>query len=170
MDRFGPFYVQNDSTVVMNGDMGSRIKIQFDKLIDKYPQIKLIKMGECPGSRDDETMFEAAIKLKELNINTHLLPNAEIQSGAVDFYLAGTKRTKEQGSKIGVHAWSEGNTSASEYPIGHEEHDVYINFYKNIGRTQEDADSLYYFIINAAPPESIYWMTQNDITNFKITN
>lgn len=170
MDRYGPFYVLNDTTVVMNGDMGSRIKVQFDKLIDKYPNIKLIKMEQCPGSRDDETMFEAAIKLKQLNINTHLSENAQIESGAVDFYLAGSKRTREPGSKIGVHAWSDGSSSATDFPIEHNEHQIYIDFYKNIGRTQQEAESLYFFIINAAAPEDIYWMSESDILNFNICN
>ena len=35
-NRFGPFYILNDTTIVMNGDMGSRIDNQFDRLIAKY--------------------------------------------------------------------------------------------------------------------------------------
>ena len=65
MDRYGPFYVSNDTTVVMNGDMGSRIDQHFEKLVDNYPNIKLIIMEDCPGSRNDEEMFKAAINLKE---------------------------------------------------------------------------------------------------------
>ena len=59
-DRFGPFYVSNDSTVVLNGDMGSRVDNQLDKLLDNYPNISLIIMEDCPGSRNDEELFKAA--------------------------------------------------------------------------------------------------------------
>ncbi|MDG1841297.1 MAG: hypothetical protein P8I93_03005 [Crocinitomicaceae bacterium] len=170
MDRYGPFYVLNDSTVVMNGDMGSRINIQFNKLLEKYPNIKLIIMEECPGSRDDEKMFEAALTLHERKINTHLNANSIIESGAVDFYLAGDKRSKDAGAKIGVHAWSDGNMAATYLPENDQEHQVYINFYKNIGLTQQEADSLYLFIINAASPENIHWMTETEINQFNITN
>lgn len=56
----------------MNGDMGSRIDNQYDRLIAKYPIIKLIIMQDCPGSRNDEQMFKAALQLHGLSVNTHL--------------------------------------------------------------------------------------------------
>ena len=168
-DRYGPFYVSNDTTVIMDGDMGSRVDQQFEKLIENYPNIKLIIMEDCPGSRNDEEMFKAAISLKNLSINTHLPLNGKIQSGAVDFFLAGTKRTKEEEAKIGVHSWSDGKNKATDYPIGHSEHLLYIEFYTNIGYTQNEAEDLYYFIINSASPNNIHWMTDQEIIDYKIT-
>ncbi len=169
-DRFGPFYILNDTTIVMNGDMGSRVDNQFDRLIAKYPNIKLMIMEDCPGSRNDEQMFKAALQLHNLSINTHLPSNGKIQSGAVDLYLSGNKRTLEQGAKIGIHAWSDGSGSATDYPTNHSEHELYINFYKAIGCSQQEAEDLYFFIINAAAPEDIHWMTDQEIDQFNITN
>ena len=150
--------------------MGSRIDNQFDRLIAKYPNIKLMIMEDCPGSRNDEQMFKAAVQLHGLSINTHLPSNGNIQSGAVDLFLSGNKRTLEQGAKIGVHAWSDGSSSATDYPTNHSEHEVYINFYKAIGRSQQEAENLYFFIINAAAPEDIHWMSNQEIDQFNITN
>ena len=169
-DRFGPFYILNDTTIVMNGDMGSRVDNQFDRLISKYPNIKLMIMEDCPGSRNDEQMFKAALQLHSLSINTHLPSNGKIQSGAVDLYLSGNKRTMVEGAKIGVHAWSDGSSSATDYPTNHSEHQLYINFYKSIGYSQQDAESLYFFIINAAVPEDIHWMSEQEIIDYQITN
>ena len=81
--------------VIMNGDMGSRVDNQFDKL-------------------------------------------------AVDLFLSGKIRTMVQGAKIGVHAWSDGSSSANDYPNNHTEHEVYINFYKDIGYSQQEAENLYF--------------------------
>jgi hypothetical protein len=169
-DRFGPFYVSNDSTVVLNGDMGSRVDNQLDKLLDNYPNISLIIMEDCPGSRNDEELFKAARNVRSNQINTHLPDYAKIQSGAVDFYLAGVTRTREQGSKIGVHAWSDGSNSATDYPEDHQEHQLYINFYKDIGFSQQEAEDLYFFIINAASPNNIHWMTEQEINDYNIVN
>ena len=168
MDRFGPFYVLNDTTVVVNGDMGSRVDNQFEKLMNKYPNIKLLIMEECPGSRNDEELFKAAAMVKENLINTHLPPYAVIESGAVDLFLAGTIRTMEEGAKIGVHAWSDGSTSATEFPVGHEEHQIYIDYYVSVGYAQEDAEALYYFIINAASPDDIHYLTEEEILEYAI--
>ena len=169
-DRFGPFYILNDSTIVINGDMGSRVDNQFEKLISKYPDIKLMIMEDCPGSRNDEQMFKAALKLNSLSINTHLPSTGKIQSGAVDLYLSGNKRTMETGAKIGVHAWSDGRNSATDYTNNDPEHQIYIDFYHAIGFPQQEAENLYFFIINAAEPEDIHWMTNQEIIDYKITN
>ncbi len=153
----------------MNGDMGIRIDKEFENLIADYPDIELVIFGECPGSRNDESMMDAATLLRNSGINTHLLSISIIESGAVDFYLAGNKRTRESGSKIGVHAWSDGNNSATDYPIGHIEHQFYIDYYTFCGYTEEEAEVLYYFIINAAPPDEMYYMTEEEIEEYKIT-
>ena len=163
VDRFGPFYVLNDTTVVVNGDMGSSVDNQFERLIGKCPNIKLLIMEECPGSRNDEELFKTAAMVKENLINTHLPPHAVIESGAVDLFLAGTIRTMEEGAKIGVHAWSDGSASATGFPVGHEEHQIYIDYYISVGYSQEDAEALYYFIINAASPDDIHYLTEEEI-------
>ncbi len=165
-DRFGPFYVLNDSIVYMNGDMGSRVDDQFEKLIESFPNIGKIVMEDCPGSRNDEEMFKAALKLHSLNINTHLPNYAKIQSGAVDFYLSGVVRTLDDGAKIGVHSWSDGTNSATDYPEGHNEHEIYLDFYESIGFSTQEAEDFYFFTINAASPSGIHWMTEQEIMDY----
>lgn len=168
--RFGPFYILDDTTVVVNGDMGSRVDNQLERLLNKYPGISYAIMEKCPGSRDDEELFKAARMLYNQDVHIHLPPNAKIESGAVDLFLAGTTRTMDEGAKIGVHAWSDGNTSATAYPVGHEEHEIYIDYYASIGYSQQEAENLYYFIINAAGPNNIHYMTAEEILAFGILN
>ena len=153
----------------MDGDMGNNIDKKFENLIEDYPNIVLVNFGECPGSRNDEAMIKAASLLRNSGINTHLPATSIIESGAVDFYLAGNTRTRESGSLIGVHAWSDGNNSATDYPIGHSEHQLYIDYYIFCGYSVEDAEELYYFIINAAPPDDIHYMTEEEIEEYQIT-
>lgn len=168
-DRFGPFYVANDTLVYMNGDMGNRIADQFDDLISQYPDISMIIMEECPGSKDDIALFEAGVNLKNHNINIHLPPYGQIESGAVDLFLAGTIRTMEAGAKIGVHSWSEGSKEATDYPPGDQAHEPYIQYYMDIGRTREDAEEFYYFTINSASADNIHWMTKDEIAYYMMT-
>ena len=136
---YGPFHIINDTLVEMEGDMGGRVEKQFAKVLDKYPGIKLVIMKECPGSRDDVSMMEAARLLKSHSINTHLDETGKIESGAVDFFLAGEKRTRDMGGQFGVHAWSDGGKEATEFHAGHEEHLLYISYYKEMGRSQQDS-------------------------------
>ena len=44
-----------------------------------------------------------------------------------------------------------------------------IDYYIYCGYTEEEAEVLYYFIINAAPPNGMYYMTEEEIEEYKIT-
>jgi len=166
--KYGPFSIQNDTTAIMNGDMGNRIEKQLNNLMEDYPNIKLLHFGECPGSKNDEAMMDAAKILRNNGINTHLPSNAIVESGAVDLFLSGNIRTRDPGSKIGVHSWSSGNSSATDYSLGHEEHQPYINFYIFCGFSNEQAKEFYYFTINSAGPNDIYYMTDEEINEYNL--
>ena len=76
---YGPFHIINDTLVEMEGDMGNRVEKQFSRVLDNYPNIKLVVMQECPGSKDDESMMEAARLLRSHSINTHLAETGKIE-------------------------------------------------------------------------------------------
>lgn len=85
-------------------------------------------------------------------------------------YVGGVIRTREAGSKVGVHSWrgNPGDPIATSYPKGHEVHLPYINYYISVGFTQKEAEDFYYFSIEAAPAESIHWMTEAEIKKHKL--
>ena len=168
--RFGIFKVLNDSTAQMNGVITGKTPKSFNNLISKYPKIKFINMLDCPGSDDDEANLVVSKQMHDKGISFHLLKNSEIASGAVDMYVGGIKRTREAGSKIGVHSWGadRGDPIATSYPKGHAVHLPYINYYISVGFSKVDAEAFYYFTINAATADNIHWMTDEEIKQYKI--
>ena len=170
--KFGIFKVLDDSvTAEMNGTIGKRTPKNFDKMIAKYPDIKLINMLNCPGSKDDEANLIVSKKMHDVGISFHLFSNSTIASGAVDMYVGGLKRTRESGGKIGVHSWGNGKNDpiATSYPVGDPVHLSYINYYTSVGFLQEDAEKFYYFTINASPAENVHWMTDEEIKTYGLT-
>lgn len=166
---FGIFKITNDKTVVeMNGTIGSSSLTDFNKLYSAYPTVTKINIKQCNGSTDDTVNLLVSKRVYDLNIAIHLLDKAEIASGGVDFFLAGKKRTRGTGTKIGVHSWAGGGSTATDFPVGHANHLPYINYYKSIGFTDADAKAFYYFTINAAPATSVHWMTEAEITTYKM--
>jgi hypothetical protein len=161
--KYGVFKVKNDSTATMNGTISSRTDNQFKKLMENHPNIKWIELGDCPGSKDDETNLKLSKEIHDRGISTRVLSDSEIASGAVDLFLAGNKREIESGAKIGVHSWGGGSVAAKDLPKGHENHVLYIDYYVSVGFTQQQAEEFYYFTINAAPANSIHWMTDSEI-------
>ena len=168
-DDFGIFSSENQETVIINGLIDSDIADYWDNYIAAFPNTNRMVMKDCPGSTDDVANWEAGRKIREQGLTIHLPAEAIIASGAVDLFLSGTTRTREAGSQIGVHAWADGNDNeATDYPVGHEEHQGAIDYYIDVGFSQEDAEAFYYFTINAAPAADIHWMTDEEIEAYKL--
>jgi len=167
-DDYGIFAAENDSTVVMNGVIDSDTPQHWENYIAAYPNTLHIIMEDCPGSMDDAANLVLGKDVYNDFLSIHLPANAEIASGAVDFFLAGAVRTREAGSKIGVHAWSTTFSSATDYPNDHEEHQPYIDYYVDIGFSQSEAENFYFFTINAAPANGMHWMTDEEIATYNM--
>lgn len=166
---FGIFSAQDATTAIMNGVIGSNTPQEWDNFITANPSISKMIMKDCPGSDDDDANLQAARKIRDQGVAIHLPADAEIASGAVDLFLAGTTRTRENGSKIGVHSWADGdNNEATDFPVGHANHQPYIDYYKEMGFSTTDAEAFYYFTINAAKAADIHWMTDVEIAKYKL--
>ena len=167
-DDYGIFDSMDSNTAIMNGVIGTNTPQHWENYITAFPSTNKIIMRNCPGSEDDEANLRVARQVRNQDVAIHLPADAEIASGAVDFYLAGTTRTREAGSKIGVHSWSDGNKEATEFPVGHANHQPYIDYYVEMGFFQADAEAFYYFTINAAPAADVHWMTDQEIEQYKL--
>ena len=158
-----------DTTLEMNGVIGSSSLNDFNTLYTSFPTVTTINIKDCDGSMDDETNLQLSTRVHQLGINIHLLENGLIASGGVDFFLAGIQRTKGNNTRVGVHSWSDGNgTQATDFAIGHAYHLPYINYYVSVGFTQQLAEDFYYYTINAATADNIHWMTDAEISTYNI--
>lgn len=168
-ERAGIFTVQQDSTtVVMDGAIGSSSLTNFEKLLEKYPNISTINIKNCDGSTDDETNLKLSKLVFDKKINIHIMDNGTIASGGTDFFLAGMNRTKGKNTRIGVHSWAGDNQVATDFPRGHANHQPYISYYESVGMTRQQAEDFYYFTIDSAPADSIHWMTDAEISKYNL--
>jgi|SaaInlV_125m_DNA_1040241.scaffolds.fasta_scaffold49204_2 hypothetical protein len=160
----------NNTELFINGYLNSKTYDQFMAIIEENPQIETLVEGDSMhGSTDDEIMFKLAYKVRELGLNTKILPDAVIESGAVDLFLAGKERIIVEGPdgkfpRIGVHSWSDGITDAKDFPKDspeHEENRKYIE--KMLGN-----DSFYWFTIYAAPANNIYKMSKDEVLEHNV--
>lgn len=158
-----------DSIMEMNGDIVTKTLVHFNDITAAFPNVKRINMIECPGSDDDDTNVQIGKKVYQKGMHTHINDNGYVASGAVDFFLAGTKRTQGTNTNIGVHSWADGNgTEGKDLPMNHPDHDLFLNYYTAIGMNSADASGFYFFTLNAAPSSSIHWMTATEITQYKM--
>ena len=165
---YGIFTVTDDSTATLNGVIRGKTLRHFEKLMKKHPDIQTLSMQDMPGSADDETNVQVGRAVYARALDTHIADNGEIASGAVDLFLAGSKRTHGANVKVGVHSWSSGGTEAKDLAEDDPQHDLFINYYKDIGIRDSMARAFYFFTIQAAPAADIHWMTEAELEAYEI--
>lgn len=159
---------ENGEAIVLDGVINSSALDQFKVLASEYPGIKRIEIVNCDGSINDEVNLVLAKYVYDNQYDIHLLDNGLVASGGTDLFLAGHKRSKGASTKIGVHSWAGGNKTATDFPVGHANHLPYIDYYVSIGFTEQQAETFYYFTINAAPANDIHWMTETEISQYNL--
>lgn len=150
------------SRLLMRGEINAKTLDQFEAVYAANPGIRTLVELDVPGSVDDDTMIALAYRVRELGLNTHLTANSVIQSGGVDLFLAGVRRTMEPGARIGVHSWSDGTRDAWEYPQGAPEHEKNRRYIEDM----LGSDAFYWFTIYAAPADGIHQMSPKEITEY----
>lgn len=168
--NFPPFYVSNDrKSAVLDGVIDGNSFSQFNQMLSEHPEIDVILFDQAPGSVNDDVNFQIGRRIRDLNLDTHILDGGIIAAGAVDVFLAGRNRTRGFNTSIGVKAWvdSAGN-EATDFPVESSVHNFYINYYLDIGLGSQVSNDFYFFSINAANSNSIYFLTENDIQIFQI--
>ena len=153
------FFDVVDDLAYMNGVIGPSTPDAVDRLLNDHPEVTTIVLEFVPGSEDDDANLDAARLVREAGLATHVTSYGEISSGGVDFYLAGLTRTYAIGAQFGVHSWGGGPVAATELPVDDPEHERYLNYYEEMG---VDLD-FYWFTLEAAPAESMYWMTDDEL-------
>lgn len=168
-NQFGIFEIANNGkTIEMDGEINSQSLTNFKALVEAYPEVATINIKNCDGSLDDDINLQLSFLVHQKKMNIHLLDEGLIASGGTDFFLAGIKRSKGKNTKIGVHAWAGDGKEANDFPVGDIEHQKYIKYYVSVGFSQQQAESFYYFTIDAAPAASIHWMTDSELQQYGI--
>ena len=148
-----------------NGVLGDEsFHDDFVRVVGEHPEIKTVVLGNIPGSINDELNLKTCLFLYEKGLNTELLSNSVIESGAVDLFVSGRKLNIVEGAKIGVHSWEdiELGKSALDIPRSHPVHQTYLNLYNQV----HIDTSFYWFTLRVAPPEDIHYMNEQEIEKY----
>jgi len=89
-----------------------------------------------------------------------------IESGAVDLFLAGVRRSVANGATVGVHSWADGFGEGSSYPRDAPEHRALAQY----TRDMLGSDAFYWFSLNAAPSDQIYRMNRREMQKYGVIN
>ena len=148
---------------MMTGVISTSTPDAVRTLLDDHPDVATIVMIDVPGSADDNANLEASRLIRDAGIATHATGDSFLASGGVDFYLAGATRTFDPGAQFGVHSWATGDgIEGSELPRDDQQHELYLDYYDEMGINAD----FYWFTLDAAPAEDIYWMTEAELERY----
>ncbi len=156
----------NGDKAIMNGVIDARTITAVQTLIADHPEVVQIVLLDCPGSMDDTSNLQASRLIREAGLATHVPANGTIASGAVDLFLAGTKRTADLagGARLGVHSWGGDDIQGSDVPREDAAHTLHLDYYTEMGIPTE----FYWFTLEAAPAADIHWMTTDEVARYML--
>ncbi len=153
----------------LSGDLGTKTYAQIKDLIENHPNVKTIVLTSISGSVNDAVNMHTGRLVHEAKLNTKVLADSEIASGAVDLFCAGENRIVEQGAQIGIHSWCCVNDlTAIELPKDHPAHKDQLNYFTLI-MGAVNGPAFYYHTLSAAPFDGVHWMSDEDIKSWKVS-
>ncbi len=167
-DSYGPFRVISADTVEMSGTVDSYSPALFAKMLQQYPGIKRIEMIDCNGSIDEEANLNLARQIRRAGISTHVPSRGSVRSGAVELFLAGVRKTADQGAEFVVHSWmDEDGREANDYPSSDPVHAEYLNYYAEMGIPADKALA-FYTLTNSVPFSEQLKLSRTDLARFQL--
>ncbi len=149
---------------VMRGEIDSDTPSEVEDLLADNPDLKTIVIAYSPGSSDDEANLEAALMIHNAGIDTCVPPGGEINSGGVDFFLAGEERWLGANTWVGVHSWGGDDFNGDELEDSHPDHQPYLDFYDAI----DIDEAFYWFTLDAAGADGMHNMTDAERAEYGV--
>lgn len=167
---YGPFRVLDGGRAALVGATGWASPAQFAAMLRDHPGIAILEMVECPGTFDDRANLSLGRMIRAAGIATHVPQNGSVRSGAVELFLAGTRRTIEDGARFAVHAWMDTDgREAGDYAASAPENRKYLGYYREMGMDEDQAAS-FYAMTNSVPHHQALWLSAADMRRWAGTD
>lgn len=161
--RFGPFHVIDANRAALMDVTDARSPAAFAAMLAAYPQISELEMIDCPGTLDDVENLKLGRMIRAKGVATHVPSGGSVRSGAVELFLAGTRRIADPGAEFAVHAWEDENGRqpddfAKDAPVNL----AYIAYYREMGMSPTEARA-FYDMTNAVPNNDARWLNASQM-------
>lgn len=159
------------NTLILTGVIDGSTAKRLNEELEKNPLLTTLVLKSIPGSVDDESSLTDLHKVIAQSGLTLVVPSdGYVASGGTDMILMSNYRIIESGACIGVHSWAmDGGgkfIEGSELPRDAKEHKMYLDYYRDVGIPE----AFYWFTLDKAGSEDIYWMSSEEINAFSLSS
>lgn len=156
--------------LIMRGVYVDNTSQELLRLLDANPEVRTLVLAHVGGSDvSNEGNLTGGREVRRRGLATCVPTGGLVASGGTDFLLAGAERAVFPNARAGVHAWAgdDGNgnaVQANQFPRDSMEHAGFLSYYRDIGISAD----FYWFTLDAAPPDGMYYMTRAEMMQFNV--
>jgi len=156
------------SNAMINGTLGTKTYIQMNELIQNNTEVTTLVLQKIDGSINDAINMHTSRLVRNAQLTTLIPADGDVNSGGVDLFAEGLKRTYIAGGKVGVHSWCciDGK-SAHLLPREHSAHGAQLTYFKEV-LGKDLGPAFYFFTLNAATFDNIHVMTLQELQTYLI--
>lgn len=158
IQSFGPFRVIDGRRAALVGPTDARSPQAFAAMIAQFPGLEVIEFLDGPGTTHDLANLRLGRAIRAAGLATHVPAGGSARSGAVELFLAGTRRTVDAGALFAVHSWrDERGREPSDFAPEAPENRLYLDYYAEMGMSADQARA-FYAMTNSVPHSGALWL------------
>lgn len=155
---FGPFRVIDGKRAALVAATDAGSPQAFAAMLAAYPGLEVIEFADAPGTSHDLANLRLGRAIRSAGLATHVPTGGSARSGAVELFLAGTRRTVDPGALFAVHSWrDERGREPADFAPDAPENRLYLDYYAEMGMSEVQARD-FYAMTNSVPHAGALWL------------
>ncbi len=155
---FGPFRVIDETRAALVASTDAASPQAFAAMLANFPSLEVIEFVDAPGTSHDLANLRLGRAIRAAGLATHVPAGGSARSGAVELFLAGTRRTVDPGALFAVHSWrDEAGREPADFAPDAPENRLYLDYYAEMGMSADEA-SAFYAMTNSVPHSGALWL------------
>ncbi|NCP15001.1 MAG: alpha/beta hydrolase [Sphingomonadales bacterium] len=164
--RFGPFRVIDATRAALVASTDAVSPQAFAAMLAAYPGLQVIVFADAPGTSHDLANLRLGRAIRAAGLATHVPAGGSARSGAVELFLAGTRRTMDPGALFAVHSWrDEAGREPDDFAPDAPENRLYLDYYAEMGMSDAEARA-FYTMTNSVPHAAALWLEGSDMARW----
>lgn len=163
---FGPFRVIDAKRAALVASTDAASPQAFAAMMAAYPGLEVIEFADAPGTSHDLANLRLGRAIRAAGLATHVPAGGSARSGAVELFLAGTRRTLDPGALFAVHSWrDELGREPADFAPDAPENRLYLDYYAEMGMSADEARA-FYAMTNSVPHAGALWLEGKDMARW----
>lgn len=155
---FGPFRVIDAKHAALVAPTDAASPQAFAAMLAAFPGLEVIEFVDAPGTTHDLANLRLGRAIRAAGLATHVPAGGSARSGAVELFLAGTRRSIDPGALFAVHSWrDERGREPADFAADAPENRLYLDYYTEMSMSEAQARD-FYAMTNSVPHSGALWL------------